>query len=36
MHFNLSFGEKGLQKIPDNPAEWGAETYFVYTIHQTN
>jgi hypothetical protein len=32
MHFYLSFGEQGLQKIPDNPAEWGAWTYFVYTF----
>jgi hypothetical protein len=32
MHFYLSFGDKGLQAIPDNPSEWGAWTYFIYTF----
>lgn len=30
MHFYLSFGDKGLAKPPDNPAEWGGWSYFVY------
>jgi hypothetical protein len=32
MHFYLSFGGQGLQKIPDNPADWGVWTYFIYTF----
>ncbi len=36
MHFYLSFGNQGLNKIPDNPAEWGNWTYFVYTFLPEN
>lgn len=32
MHFYLSFGDKGLQVPPENPADWGGWTYFVYTF----
>ena len=32
MHFYLSFGNQGLNKIPENPADWGGWTYFVYTF----
>lgn len=32
MHFYLSFGDKGLEQPPDNPADWGGWTYFVYTF----
>jgi hypothetical protein len=32
MHFYLSFGDKGLQKPPDNPAEWGGWSYFVFSF----
>lgn len=32
MHFYLSFGDKGLQTPPENPADWGGWTYFVYTF----
>lgn len=32
MHFYLSFGDKGLQSPPDDPAEWGGWSYFVYTF----
>lgn len=32
MHFYLSFGEKGLAKVPSTPAEWGGWSYFVYTF----
>jgi hypothetical protein len=32
MHFSLSFGGQRLQKIHDNPADWGAWTYFIYTF----
>jgi hypothetical protein len=30
MHFYLSFGDKGLTPPPDDPAEWGGWTWFVY------
>lgn len=30
MHFYLSFGDKGLQLVPENTADWGAWTYFIY------
>jgi hypothetical protein len=36
MHFYLSFGNQGLNKIPENPAEWGGWTYFVYTFLPQN
>lgn len=32
MHFYLSFGEKGLQEAPENPADWGGWTYFIYSF----
>lgn len=32
MHFYLSLGDKGLQPTPENPADWGGWTYFVYTF----
>lgn len=32
MHFYLSFANKGLGELPDNPADWGGWTYFVYTF----
>lgn len=32
MHFYLSFGDKGLQTPPADPADWGGWTYFVYTF----
>lgn len=32
MHFYLSFGDRGLQPTPENPADWGVWTYFVYTF----
>lgn len=32
LHFYLTFGEKGLQQPPDNPADWGGWSYFVYTF----
>ena len=32
MHFYLSFGDKGLQKPPANPADWGGWSYFIYTF----
>jgi len=31
MHFYLSFGDKGLQSPPDDPAQWGGWSY-VYTF----
>jgi len=31
MHY-LSFGDKGLQSPPDDPAQWGGWSYFVYTF----
>ncbi|PPJ64008.1 DUF4007 family protein [Cuspidothrix issatschenkoi] len=36
MHFYLSFGNEGLNKIPENPAEWGGWTYFIYTFLPEN
>ena len=30
MHFYLSFGDRGLQSVPDDPSDWGGWTYFVY------
>ncbi|WP_016950626.1 DUF4007 family protein [Anabaena sp. PCC 7108] len=36
MHFYLSFGTQGLNKIPENPAEWGGWTYFIYTFLPEN
>ncbi|MEH2414248.1 DUF4007 family protein [Nostoc sp.] len=30
MHFYLSFGDKGLQQTPENPANWGGWSYFIY------
>ncbi|WP_204104302.1 MULTISPECIES: DUF4007 family protein [Spirulina sp. CCY15215] len=36
MHFYLSFGKQGLSDPPDNPAEWGGWTYFVYTFIPEN
>ncbi len=32
MHFYLSFGDRGLQPTPENPADWGVWTYFIYTF----
>ncbi len=32
MHFNLSFGDKRLKQPPDNFADWGGWSYFVYTF----
>jgi hypothetical protein len=32
MHFYLSFGDRGLQQPPDEPADWGGWSYFVYTF----
>ncbi|QSJ17845.1 hypothetical protein JYQ62_02960 [Nostoc sp. UHCC 0702] len=32
MHFYLSFGDRGLQSTPKNPADWGGWSYFVYTF----
>lgn len=32
LHFYLTFEEKGLQQPPDNPADWGGWSYFVYTF----
>jgi hypothetical protein len=32
MHFYLSFGDKGLQSPPADPAEWGGWSYFVYSF----
>jgi len=32
MHFYLSFGSNGLKTPPDDPAEWGGWTYFVYSF----
>ncbi|MBD2567733.1 DUF4007 family protein [Anabaena lutea] len=36
MHFYLSFGNEGLKQIPENPAEWGGWTYFIYTFLPEN
>lgn len=30
IHFYLSFGSQGLNQIPENPADWGGWTYFIY------
>ncbi|KAF3886505.1 MULTISPECIES: DUF4007 family protein [Nostocales] len=32
MHFYLSFGDKGLQKPPKNPADWGGWCYFIFSF----
>ncbi|AFY45725.1 DUF4007 family protein [Nostoc sp. PCC 7107] len=32
MHFYLSFGDRGLKTTPENPADWGGWSYFVYTF----
>jgi hypothetical protein len=32
MHFYLSFGDKGLQKLADSPAAWGGWPYLVYVF----
>ena len=32
MHFYLSFGDSGLEATPENPADWGGWSYFVYTF----
>ena len=32
LHFYLTFGDKRLQPPPDNPADWGGWSYFVYTF----
>lgn len=32
MHFYLSFGDNGLTTPPDNPADWGGWTWFVYSF----
>lgn len=32
MHFHLSFGDKGLQLPPKDPAEWGGWSYFIYSF----
>ncbi len=32
LHFYLSFGDKGLEQPPDNPADWGGWSYFVYSF----
>jgi hypothetical protein len=32
MHFYLSFGVQGLKPTPENPADWGAWSYFIYTF----
>lgn len=32
MHFYLSFGDRGLSSPPEQPAEWGGWSYFVYTF----
>lgn len=32
MHFFLSFGDNGLATPPDDPAEWGGWTWFVYSF----
>ncbi|MEB3231920.1 MAG: DUF4007 family protein [Leptolyngbyaceae bacterium] len=36
MHFYLSFGDKGLATPPDDPAEWGGWTWFVYKFLPEN
>lgn len=32
MHFYLSLGNRGIQRPPENPADWGGWAYFVYTF----
>ena len=32
MHFYLTFGDKGLNPPPENPADWGGWTWFIYTF----
>ncbi len=32
MHFYLSFGNKGLTKPPEDPADWGGWSYFVFNF----
>ena len=32
MHFYLSFADKGLTTPPDNPADWGGWTWFIYNF----
>lgn len=32
MHFYLSFGDKGLTQPPNDPAEWGGWSYFIYSF----
>jgi hypothetical protein len=32
MHFYLSFGDHGLQATPENSADWGGWSYFIYTF----
>lgn len=32
MHFYLSFGDKGLTEPPNDPANWGGWSYFVYSF----
>jgi len=36
MHFYLSFGDKGLNSIPENPYDWGGWTYFIYDFLPQN
>jgi hypothetical protein len=36
MHFYLSLGDKGLQSPPNDPADWGGWTYFVYKFLPQN
>lgn len=32
MHFYLTFGDKGLQQPPENPADWGGWSYFIHSF----
>lgn len=32
MHFYLSFGSYGIKPLPENHAEWGGWTYFIYSF----
>lgn len=36
IHFYLSFGDKGIQKLPESPADWGGWSYFVYVFLPEN
>ena len=36
MHFYLSFGNQGLNKIPENAYDWGGWTYFIYDFLPQN